>query len=233
METGIFKWLWRFNAFAIAFAAMLCTLGAALLLYEYWQTRTRDRYAVEVVNVTQDDDPSIVEDYAYGMAERLSGGDYLVPLLLRQQFNASGFSKTTDSNTINYLKLSPQGQEAWLFEGRGQLAMNRWSIKRPLGGKDTEIVAYTLEVVRKDTNRDQRLSDRDRKDLCLLDAAFSACTPVLTDHDSYQRVGETAETLTIAATRDKTVTLFTLSIADQTILHEQVLPAVETALVTN
>jgi hypothetical protein len=54
--------------------------------------------------------------------------------LLRQQFNASGFSKTTDSNTINYLKLSPQGQEAWLFEGRGQLAMNRWGIKRPLGG---------------------------------------------------------------------------------------------------
>jgi hypothetical protein len=33
METGIFKWVWRFNAFVIAFAAMLCALGAALLLY--------------------------------------------------------------------------------------------------------------------------------------------------------------------------------------------------------
>ncbi|MCG7493450.1 hypothetical protein [Thalassobius sp. Cn5-15] len=234
METGFFKWIWRFNGVVIACASLIfliTTVFSAVVTYNSWMS------GESVFAVRHNDEeklPKVRDEKSFRYGTAFVAGDaYVVPLVARRRSLILGAGSYALPDQVNYLHVAADGQSTWLFDGVDQLALNKTELKRPLGDQNAPIVAYTLEVVRRDTNGDQRLSDRDRKGLCLLDAAFSVCTPILTDHDSYQLVGETEEALTIAATRDKAVTLFTLSLADQTILREQALPAVETALPPN
>ncbi|MBT1510219.1 hypothetical protein KIP88_06865 [Bradyrhizobium sp. SRL28] len=163
-ESGFFKYVWRFNALAIAGAAVVCILLGLYAAATIFKEETRSRRVTNVVNVGEKDNVS--EEFALGSPTTIAGTPYVrIPLYRGQSYSASYYSKRSEQNAVNYLFLNISTNESrWLFERAGQLIVDSRVLFSKLKSSPDEPqtgVGVFHVVVERDSNGDNRLTEKD------------------------------------------------------------------------
>ena len=163
-EAGFFGYVWRFNALAIAGAAVVLIIVGSYAAVTIFKDQTRSRRVTNVVNVGENENVS--EEFGLGGPVAIAGTSFVrVPLNRSQSYGASYYSKRTDQNVVNYLLLNlATGESRWLFEGAGQLITDSqvlFSKMRNLPEEARTGVGIFYVVVESDSNNDNRLTARD------------------------------------------------------------------------
>lgn len=239
METGFFKWVWRFNAIVIAVAALFFLLAALIGVWQFWKDMTRDRYATNVINVDQQD-TSLKEELSY--ADPIfsnDGSSIALALTVSQDYEISrgigsyGSGKSTGRNTINYLIIDRNsGNSRWVFPDHSQLIVATHHIKRPFDGdeENKEVVARLYEIVTEDTNDDKRLSGRDRKTLIITPPDRSKLTELLAGFDRLVSFNHSDNSsFEVIVETDDRFTLYKFSLHSQQQIGKIELPAAPTS----
>ena len=164
MDTGFFKWVWRFNA--LAFAGLLVFVGVVAI----WELFPKSRNVANVVNVDPGDE-TLVETLKIGSVTPING---LIRYSVgREQSFDAGYSsgKTTRNNTSNYGYLDPaSGDVRWLLDGFDALILETLSLREAsdvtVSGRfepdpKGDILASLFYIVDQDTTGDNRLSRSD------------------------------------------------------------------------
>ena len=125
MDTGFFKWVWRFNALAIA--GLVIFIGAIAV----WEIFPKPRNVSGVVNVDPADE-TLVETLRIGNVTPING---LIRYSVgREQTYDVGYSssgKSTRNNTVNYGFLDPStGDVRWLLEGFDALILETYALRQ-------------------------------------------------------------------------------------------------------
>lgn len=167
-DTGIFKWIWRFNAVMIALGAvgMVLLVGGELL-----RPMFRDA-PLEAVDVAPAPDAS--SQFSYGPPELGAGGLIILPVHQGHDSRDSYSSKYGAVSVVNYSFLPVQGPQRWLFAGNRQLVVSEQRLHRP---QDQVLLARVLAVAAKDSNGDGQLTPDDVQQLLLTNADLQ--NPVL------------------------------------------------------
>jgi hypothetical protein len=171
-ETGFFVYVWRFNALAIAGAAIVLIVLGLYAVVTIFKQETRVRQVTNVVNVG---DKEVSEDFTMGDPSAIEGTTYVRVPFYRGQFYSSGsfYPKSTGPNVVNYLFLNISTNESrWLLETAGQLFMSSlvvYSKIKHLRDEPRTAVGLVHTLVEKDTNGDERLTDKDALTLAVSD----------------------------------------------------------------
>ena len=184
-ESRFFKFVWRFNALAIAGAATTCImlgLSAGLSIFNAEQRPHRG------VNVDQETKAS--EEFSLGNPSAIAGISYVqVPLYRGRRYGVGSIYSGGSQQTVNLLFLNISTNESrWLFNGVGQLVLDSHTLFNKL--KDANdpsrtAVAVVHVVVEKDTDGDKRLTEKD---------AISLATSA-TDGTNYRKLVEGVDQL--------------------------------------
>ena len=237
METGFFKWVWRFNAVVIAFAALAVIAVSVFIARELWQDYTRDKYAPEVVNI--DTESNTLQDafsYGYPVFDN-DNNSIILPLLVSQTYGVSrayaSVSKNTGSNTINYLIINRDDDSShWFFADHKQLITQVEIIKRPIDAEDDDkkVVARLYEIVTKDSNGDKRLSESDKKTLLITPPDRSNPTQIISGYDSIESFNHPDNnSFEILVHSDNADTLYTFSLGSLKQIGKFSFPALPTS----
>ena len=183
MDTGaarganrFFDYVWRFNALAIAAAAILCLLLGLYAGVSIFKQETRTRRVTNVVNIGDKD--KISEEFTLGTPSIIAGTQYVrAPLYRGQSYSgstASYYSKSSEQNVVNYLFLNSSTNESWwLFENAGQLLISSQvlsnKLKKTIPDEQNAAIAILYTVVERDSNGDNRLTDKDAVSLAASD----------------------------------------------------------------
>jgi hypothetical protein len=161
-ESGFFKHVWRFNALAIAGAAIVCILLGLYAAVTILKEETRSRRVTNVVNVGEKDDAS--EEFSLGDPAIVAGTPYVRIPLFRGQSYAASYKRGT-LTAVNYLFLNTSTNESrWLFERAGQLIIDSQVLFSKLKTSPDELrtgVGVVHAVVERDSNGDNRLTEKD------------------------------------------------------------------------
>ena len=187
MDTGFFKWVWRFNALVIAAAVTLLLLvilweSTSSLRRDLFNQRTTDTLTAPTVQEGEPQQTTAVEGRRYFGPP--VGSDktapYALPLRITQDIeNAPYVSKSSVGNTINYKIVDTQTQTSrWLFSPANRLILDPEQIIWRKGNQPPLTLGTLLKVVDADTNADARLSTRDARTLYLVDPEWSAPTVI-------------------------------------------------------
>lgn len=189
MENGFFKWVWRFNALAIAVAASGVILVLMYALYEMTKNYTRAISRSEVVN-TDPEDRSVQETRRVGRL--IAAGEtnlYRYPVIIEQVYDAGFSSKSTYENIFNYGFLNvDDGGVHWLLDKNDGLITRDETITRVTGvgsNRKTNTIAWLYLVVKSDTNNDNRLSEADTKTLLIARPDGTSTQPLLSNINSF------------------------------------------------
>jgi hypothetical protein len=171
-ENSFFRFVWRFNALAIAGAAIVFLVLGVYAAASIFRQETRERRVTNVVNVSDRD--KVSEEFTLGSPTSIAGTAYVqIPLYRGQSYAASYYSKSSGQNDVNYLFLNVSTNESkWVFEGAGQLIIVSKVLFSKLKSSRDESqtgVGLIYTVVEKDTNGDGRLSERDAVSLAVSD----------------------------------------------------------------
>ncbi|WP_375783658.1 hypothetical protein ACE10Z_28110 [Bradyrhizobium sp. Pha-3] len=163
-ESSFFRFVWRFNALAIAGATIVCIVLGAYVGLAIFRQETGVRRVTNVVNIDEKDKASDV--FALGSPTTIAAAPYVrVPLYRGQAYAASYYSKRSDQNIVNYLFLNTVTNEnRWLFERTNQLIIDSQVLfnKAKSAPDDARAaVGIFYVVVEKDSNGDNRLTDKD------------------------------------------------------------------------
>lgn len=180
METGFFKWVWRFNALLIAPGALLVV---GLLVWEMTSSlRQRINPTTTTETLVLAPDTSIeaatdrpVQTLRFGApARHTKSGLHVLPLYAHQQDTNRGFSKNSNGSLLNYLIINTNQQtRRWLFPKADRLILNTRELVHDQNGIDTRL-GHVLAIVETDTNNDGRLTRQDTQTLYLTDPQWSA-----------------------------------------------------------
>ncbi len=169
-EPKFFKYVWRYNALAIAGVASLCGLLAVFMVYDLVRNITRDREVSNVVAVeTGSNTPAAVREvYKLGPPTLISGTSFMQAPLYREQYQArSYYNKGSTGNIANYMFLNVMtNQSTWLMNGAGQLFLSNWALTERAPSDQAgpgKAVAMIYQLVDKDTNADGILTEADAK----------------------------------------------------------------------
>ncbi len=177
MDTGFFKWLWRFNAIAIALLALTAVAGVIIALgSELLRTFSHD---------SPDDGFSIVEPdatdaavarpntYRLGNIETLPGHQILRISQWTDEGRGEGygsFSKYDSGNMVNVGYIDPTTLATrWIFAPESTLVASFTDVLRSVSDQ-AKLRATLFVAVTQDTNGDKRLDSNDRMDLMMSDA---------------------------------------------------------------
>lgn len=159
-ENKFFKLVWRFNGLIISVAGILAVGLLAFATYKFFQDVTRDRTTRNIVNI--EENAEIKENWKLGQLLEINDGKILMlPLNSDQSFDRAHFRKSSNS-TRNYLFINTDtSEEKWLFnhtdyliERSDMLRLGDYNSKEP-------IVAILYQLVKSDSDHDDRLSAAD------------------------------------------------------------------------
>lgn len=184
METGFFKWIWRFNALAIALVALL---SLSLLGYELMRNLSRSLFQNNTSNSITLSPPDVVDPeaalqettekrYFSGPLTGSRNGIYALPLYIEQTEADHGmsYSKGSNGNLVNIrIVQSEQQTNHWLFTPGERLIQNTNQLILSRSGLPDLDLGQQLIVIDKDTNGDDRLSYEDTRTLYLTDVNWS------------------------------------------------------------
>lgn len=172
-ENKFFKLVWRFNGLIISIAGVLSVGLLAFGTYKLFQDVTRERTTRNIVNI--EENAEIKENWKLGQFSEINNGSILmIPLHSDQSFNRAYFSKSSNS-TRNYLFINTEtSEERWLFnhtnfliERSDRLRLGDYSSKEP-------IVAILYQLVKLDSDHDNRLSAEDLTTIAITNPDGSA-----------------------------------------------------------
>lgn len=169
-ESRFFKYLWRFNALAVAAVSIILGVLGLYATVMIFKEETRPRRVTNVVNVSDKD--KISEDFSLGLAVTLEGTPYVkIPLYRGQAYAASYYPKSSERNDVNYLFVNiVTGDSRWLFESAAQLVTDSdilYAKVRNSPGDPRVSVGIMYTLVEKDTNGDSRLTNKDAVSLAV------------------------------------------------------------------
>jgi hypothetical protein len=163
-ENGFFKYVWRFNALAIAVAGTTCILLGFYAALTNFKEETRPRRVTNVVNVDQQD--KVSEEFSLGTPSAIAATSYVrVPLYRGQSYSVGSIYSKGSQQVVNLLFLNSSTNESrWLFNGVGQLLLDSHDLFNKLKDAPDQpraAVAVVYVIVEKDTNGDKRLTEKD------------------------------------------------------------------------
>ncbi|MDC2887653.1 hypothetical protein [Psychrosphaera algicola] len=172
-ENKFFKLVWRFNGLIISVAGILAVGLLAFATYKLFQDVTRERTTRNIVNI--EENAEIKENWKLGQFSEIDDGKILMlPLNSDQSFDRAYFSKSSNS-TRNYLFINTDtSEEKWLFNHTDYLIER--SDKLRLGGYNSKepIVAILYQLVKLDSDHDNRLSASDLTTIAITNPDGSA-----------------------------------------------------------
>jgi len=166
-SVGLFRTVWRINAFVILLAGLLLSALAILAMIMLARELSRERVSTGTART----DPEVVkgEVFELGNMRRLRGTPVLLlELISRQPYGGMSSSKEAASVRNLLFYDSETAKNSWLFTQYGLLANIR-----PLaegGDEKARIRWILLEQVAHDTNRDGRLNLQDAHAMGVVDA---------------------------------------------------------------
>ena len=172
-ENKFFKLVWRFNGLIISVAGILAVGLLAFATYKLFQDVTRERTTRNIVNI--EENAEIKENWKLGQFSEINDGKILMlPLNSDQSFDRAYFSKSSNS-TRNYLFINTDtSKEKWLFnhtdyliERSDRLRLGDYNSKEP-------IVAILYQLVKLDSDHDNRLSAADLTTIAITNPDGSA-----------------------------------------------------------
>ncbi|MGL4490966.1 MAG: hypothetical protein ACRCU5_16115 [Rhizobiaceae bacterium] len=167
-EPKFFKYVWRYNALAIAGTATLCGLVALSLVYDLVRNITRDREVSNVVRIDGEAEApnAIKEVFTIGAPYLVAGTSYMqVPQYREQSQDRDYYSKESTQNISNYLFLNLQNNESkWLVSESERLFLSSNALTERAPGDlsgSGKALGIIYRLVDKDTNGDGNLTQND------------------------------------------------------------------------
>ena len=160
-ESRFFKYVWRFNALAIAGAATTCILLGLSAGLSIFNAEPRPHRATHIVNVDQEDKAS--EEFSLCNPNAIAGISYVqVPLYRGRRYGVGSIYSGGSQQVVNLLFLNISTNESrWLFNGVGQLVLDSHTLFNKLKDANDPSRAVVHVVVEKDTDGDKRLTEKD------------------------------------------------------------------------
>ncbi|MEM7535967.1 MAG: hypothetical protein AAF639_27550 [Chloroflexota bacterium] len=157
-ESQFFRIVWRFNALIILCAGILA-IGVLLFAgYTIMSEFTRDIDTRSVVNV--DEASEVEEAWSFGSMADIDGSPYLmIPFNSDQAYDQS-FSRKASLSVRNYLFIhSETSEQHWLFDTDAYLISNNVHLsEKTMAMEQNDVQAILYQVIKTDTNGDQRLN---------------------------------------------------------------------------
>lgn len=166
-ESKFFRNIWRFNAIVISTAGIISIFLLIFAGYHIIKDLFGKRQVEDVVNITENE--NISEKWSLGYMKSLEGTDYvLVPLESDQSYAQSYYSKSSSSYR-NFLFINLKTNEQhWLFtQNKWLIAKNDYLYDKKYGQKDRKVIAIMYNIVKSDTDKDKRLTVKDKLTLAL------------------------------------------------------------------
>ena len=185
MDTGFYKWVWRFNAVAIALVTLLAlgligTQVVSSLSRAFFPTQTTNTLAVTPSATTPTTDrpeDRTTKRYFSSPLSTNTQGVYPLPLYIEQRYENRGSYKSSDGNLVNFrIVESEPASNRWLFDKGERLIQNTTQLTLRQSGIEDIQLGHLLAIVETDTNGDERLSARDMQTLYVTGPLWS--TPV-------------------------------------------------------
>lgn len=166
-ESGFFRWVWRFNALALAGVLVLAAAVGAAALYEIVRSVTADRHVSDLVDPAPEAEKATEE--RLGALTALGETGLLWTPLERRTRSALAYSSKQAAAVIDYLVYDPATGEGRLLLGRRpslilEARMLRGARKDRAVGPDLALLA---RFVTEDGDGDGRFSAADPATLAL------------------------------------------------------------------
>ena len=163
MDTGFFKWVWRFNALVLAAAVtlMLCvfiwemTSSLRRSLFQPQTTNTLITPTIQTDETEHKDQPNPAEVRRYFSAplEYSAGSPYALPLRVEQEYDNRRISKSSVGNTVNYRIIDTETQTSrWLFPKGNRFILDSRPVTFRKQAQPEQNLGMILSIVESDTN---------------------------------------------------------------------------------
>lgn len=178
-----FRWVWQFNALAIAGVAVLGLILGGYGVIETARHLLRDRAAHTIARVpgadTTDDTATPKEILALGYFSKIEGHTvFWAPIEARQDYRISVYSKAAHS-IRNYVFYDPStGRTRRLLDTDKTVVMASRQLLATKPGGQRSTAAMFFQVVGEDTDKDGAYTRRDRHDLIVAKADGSGPTTI-------------------------------------------------------
>ena len=230
-ENKFFKTVWRLNSLLFALAGLLGILIMLFAGYQIVKDTFRDRNVRNIVNVAEDQD--VKEKWSLGNMNAIAGTDIVtIPLNSDQSYSQSYYSKSGYS-VRNYLFIDTKTNEKyWLLQTNKYLLPELNIIsEKSYSDPDYKAEAILFEVIKHDTNKDERLTTKDKITIALSLPSGKKYEEVLNDIDFF--VGHTmvdSETIMLIYQIDNVGYSAYVSLIDFSLSNKSKLPNIENDL---
>jgi hypothetical protein len=166
-ENKFFRYIWRINGLILLVAGIMAIGVLAFAGYKIYGETTRDRSTRNIVNIQEDSE--IKEKWLLGYMEDIQGTSYvMVPLNSDQNYAQSYYSKSS-SSARNYLFINSKNNEQhWLFKNNKYLIADKTMLsEQGYRNEERNIRAILYQVIKKDTDNDNRLTSKDLKTISI------------------------------------------------------------------
>jgi hypothetical protein len=203
-ENRIFRFLWRFNALAIAVAASIGTLAALVALYVVIDGLMRNRAVYQ--SIRTDPAPIIKDVVQLGRPESVAGTDFIAYPAMREQTSqgAAFYKKDSSGNQINmYFVNKKTGAGQWLLKDNQRLILSsQWLLAGdPANNSDHKMptAAGIYVIVENDSNKDEVLNTADLSTLAVSNPDGSGYAVLLSDIDDIQTFQQISEKMVVVS----------------------------------
>lgn len=166
-EIKFFKYIWRVNGIILLIAGILAIGVLTFAGYKIYSETIRDRNTRNIVNIQEESE--IKEVWRLGYMSQIPGTPcVMVALNSDQHYSQSYYSKSA-SSARNYLFINSKNNEQfWLFGNNNYLITDTDILSEHGHGKEernTRAILY--QVVKEDTDEDNRLTSKDFKTISI------------------------------------------------------------------
>lgn len=203
-ETNFFRWVWRFNAVALAAVLVVGGLLALVGLVSIILEATRERDVSDLVDHRPEASKTVIE--AAGRLTPLGRTGLLWAPVTRESEAALVYSSKQVSATVDYVFYDPEtGSSRMLIGKRPSLVASARMLRPPQDDGDPagDDLALLVTLVEEDGNKDGRLSLRDPISLALASPRGENLA-VVAKGSSLLGVATVSDTLAIATIREET-----------------------------
>lgn len=160
----VFIFLKGLYTFVISGASILFILACGFILVAIFMDKTRERHVTNVVNVG--DQIKSKDVFVFGHPNTIDGTSYIrIPLYRDQSYDMSYYSKSSSGNEVNYLFMNGEnGRSEWLMQSTNYLFVSDvilFDKLKQINNESRKAVGIIYALIEKDTNGDNRLSEKD------------------------------------------------------------------------
>lgn len=156
-ENKILNFIQKANIIILFIVGILSFLILCVILYFFINEKISTRHINNVVNI---ENKNVKENFTYQNSINIKKTPYLMlPLSLTQKYRHAYYSKSTENSVKNYLFIDVDtGYNFWLLPTNKYLILDYDFVY----DDKKEIKAIIYKIIKKDTNKDNRLTCNDK-----------------------------------------------------------------------